>query len=366
MRVKKYNAPTMAEAMEKVRDELGRDAVILHSKKVEKGGLLGFFTKKSMEVVAAVDPETPVTETQVKKKALKKVPQKSNREQEVMRQELRELKSLTSANSSGPRTVLSGGPEKAEERLFELEIEEPLRSEILHALLKRWYREEEPEESSLDSWLEEEIQKRIPETPDLSGRKFINVFGPTGVGKTTTLAKIAAKAVVQEGKKVGFITTDTFRIAAIEQLKTYADILDVPVKVAYSMEDFEAAKAAYEDFDLVLIDSAGRNFRNPLYVEQLKELIDLENEVENYLVLSVTSKYRDMKKIIEQFELIRVDAFVFTKFDETETSGVVLNAVNEYQIPVRYITVGQNVPDDIRPADRAEVAALITGRKSVQ
>ncbi|WP_332870067.1 flagellar biosynthesis protein FlhF [Salisediminibacterium selenitireducens] len=187
----------------------------------------------------------------------------------------------------------------------------------------------------------------------------MNLVGPTGVGKTTSVAKIAAHAVLKENKKVAFITTDTFRIAAIEQLKTYAKLLHVPLEVAYSIEDFKAAVEKFEDYDFVVIDSAGRNFRNRLYVEQLNQLIDFNEHMETHLVLSTTAKYRDMKTIIEQFQLITIDKFIFSKLDETDSVGSVYNAMRDYQTGASYITTGQNVPDDIEEASRQQIISWI-------
>ena len=135
-------------------------------------------------------------------------------------------------------------------------------------------------------------------------KKYINIVGPTGVGKTTTLAKIAADCILKYKKKVAFITTDTYRIAAIEQLKTYANILNVPIEVCYNLEDFQKAIRQFESYDLVFIDTAGRNFRNQKYVEDLKNIIDFNQDMETFLVLSLTSKQIDMEEIYQQFSLI--------------------------------------------------------------
>lgn len=364
MKVKKFTAKDMAEAMTKVRSELGKDAVILNSKNVETGGFLGFFSKNSVEVIAAIDPEAgkPAPKKPVSKKMSKSVNNNAD-SSEKLKKDIEELKSAvkrinvsnTSTSGEYPETL-----KEIDEILEMQEVKPDLRVKIMTQLLKKWYKSEESAEAEeIQQWLKSAVGELLPEHPPLNHKKYLNVFGPTGVGKTTTIAKIAAKAVVQEGKKVAFITTDTYRIAAIEQLKTYADILNVPVEVAYSMEDFKKAKLKYASYDFILIDSAGRNFRNKLYVEQLKELIDFESEMENHLVLSVTSKYRDMVSIIEQFKLIKIDSFIFTKFDETGSTGSVMNASYDFQKPVSYLTTGQNVPDDIIEAGKSEIVDFV-------
>ncbi|CAM3750130.1 flagellar biosynthesis protein FlhF [Alkalicoccus chagannorensis] len=356
MKVKKYTGKDMNEAMVKVRGELGSDAVILNSKKVESGGFLGMFTKKNIEVIAAVDPAADQPASAPKPAARTRQPAS---ESDAWKKEIAELKKMIADRQ--PQTEIQTAaaapfPEQLESLNSMLQEEDTaphIRLQLMNSLLRRWYQQEEQAtDTELQQWLEEEIRSRLPEANGPAGRKYLNVFGPTGVGKTTTLAKIAAQASVKEGKSVGFISTDTFRIAAIEQLKTYADILQIPLEVAYSMEDFQEAKQRLNHCDLILIDSAGRNFRNPLYINQLRELIDFDQEMENHLVLAATSKYKDMKHIISQFELIRIDRLIFTKLDETNSAGGALNAVLDHGIPVSYYTTGQNVPDDIRPGDR--------------
>lgn len=168
---------------------------------------------------------------------------------------------------------------------------------------------------------------------------------------------------MKKKKKVALITTDTYRIAAVEQLKTYAKILNIPLEVVYSMEDFQKAKNQFIHYDLVLVDSAGRNFRNALYVKELEKVIDFKHEAENYLVLSLTGKYRDMKAIIEQFSLVPIKQIIFTKQDETDTYGAMLNMMFEQGKGVAYVTNGQNVPDDIVESSNDWIIQTILGAK---
>ncbi|WML50512.1 hypothetical protein RCG23_04140 [Neobacillus sp. PS3-34] len=183
----------------------------------------------------------------------------------------------------------------------------------------------------------------------------------TGVGKTTTLAKIAADCVIKYKKKVAFITTDTYRIGAIEQLKTYAKILNVPLEVCYNIDDFKEASQKFEDYDIVLIDTAGRNFRNKQYVEDLQKIIDFNKDMETFLVLSLTAKQKDMEQIYRQFSIVNINKLIFTKADETSVYGPMINMIKDHQIGVSYVTNGQNVPDDMTSANPEVLINLLLG-----
>ncbi len=381
MKVKKYHAPSMAEAMKKVRVELGDNAVILNSKVIHKGGFLGLFKKKNIEVIAAIDPEAKVGKPEPKefKKELQNieipkitqnvVPTESGQTKETsekVEKELSELKQMIQTLSS-----------KSPYAHFSLEIQEILlylqNHDVNVALLNRLgkFLEGKTEQNSQSNELNKElfikwskyfIRNEIKEFPHGGiqyNKKYVNVIGPTGVGKTTTLAKMAAEAVIENRKKIGFITTDTYRIAAIEQLKTYAQLLSVPVEVVYKISDFEKAKEKFADYDLVFIDTAGRNFREAKYVHDLNEIINFNEEMESFLVLSLTSKERDLQSIIAQFSTITIDRFIFTKLDETSSYGTMFNLMTEYKTGAAYVTTGQSVPEDIKEVDSEMLTNLL-------
>ncbi|ADU30739.1 flagellar biosynthesis protein FlhF [Evansella cellulosilytica] len=370
MKVKKYTAKNMPEAMAKIRAELGNDAVILNSKRVDSGGFLGFFTKSMIEVIAAIDPEIKQS---VKRKTSnrERVPKSQVASKSELAQEINQIKQLieqrltTYANSTDSGDY-PGHLKEINELLNSIDVEDVSRLQVMKQLLKRWYSENGDEKSkeTIHEWTKEiinDLLSHIDYSPFNYKKRFLNVVGPTGVGKTTTLAKIAAKIAISDGRKVAFITTDTYRIAAIEQLKTYAKILNVPVEVVYSIEDFKNAKDRLSEYDVILVDSAGRNFLNDLYVKQLGEVIDFNEEMETHLVLSLTSKYNDMKKIIDQFQAININKVIFTKADETQSHGAMLNVALNYGIGSSYITFGQNVPDDIALATKEKVVEQLLG-----
>jgi flagellar biosynthesis protein FlhF len=379
VKVKKFVAESMSEAMKKIRLELGGDAVILNSKAVNTGGFLGFFTKKNIEVIAAIDT-APTVRRQIPKKQAKATPSNKVVQKEVnsgkvnqvakdetLLAEVKALKHIVNGISSSINTQFDDYPEplrKMNQLLIDQDVLPTIRNEVMKKLLKKWYIQDKESFNDLEitKWAKDLLTDSVS-WDEMGGfkfnKKFLNLVGPTGVGKTTTIAKIAAHCVLKHKKKVAFITTDTFRIAAIDQLKTYAKILNVPVEIAYSIDDFKEAKEKFASYDLVVIDSAGRNFLNQLYIDELKKVIDFNEEMETYLVLALTSKYRDMVTIYEQFSKININKVIFTKKDETFSRGAMINLVHEYNVGVSYITNGQSVPDDISEGSANEIVNSI-------
>ncbi len=355
MKVKKFVAKDMPEAMKKIRADLGEEAVILNSKRIVTGGFFGLFTKKKIEVIAAIDEEE---RQRPRWNEIKHVPP----EKQDLKEEVEELKKVV-ASISSPASLSSQDrlPEKIQQidqMLSEQEVSPYLREQVVEELLATWYRSDAPTDALLyektrDFFIEK--MKKLSFGPVTSGPKIIHLVGPTGVGKTTTVAKIAAYYHLEKKQEVAFITTDTYRIAAVDQLKTYAKILNIPVEVAYSPADFQRAIEKFQNKDMIFVDSAGRNFQKQQYVKELQTMIDFNEEMTTYLVLSLTSKYKDMKNIVHQFSHIPIDRFVFTKKDETSTLGAMVNLVTEANKGVAYVTTGQNVPDDIEIADATRI-----------
>ncbi|MCL6442013.1 MAG: flagellar biosynthesis protein FlhF [Alicyclobacillus sp.] len=191
--------------------------------------------------------------------------------------------------------------------------------------------------------------------------RVVAFVGPTGVGKTTTVAKIAALHVLAGTRRVGLVTTDTFRIAAVDQLRTYASILNVPLEVAYQPSDLPTALARLSQCDLILLDTAGRNYRVESYLDEVESILGSIRVDETYLVLSMTSKPQDLDEVTAKFCRLPVDKFLFTKLDETSTYGTILDLLLAYRKPMSYLTTGQNVPDDIEVASLEKVLKLILG-----
>lgn len=192
--------------------------------------------------------------------------------------------------------------------------------------------------------------------------RIVHVVGPTGVGKTTTIAKLAAEQVLRARRKVGFITSDTYRIAAVDQLRTYANILNVPLEVVFSPLELARAFKQLEDREIIFMDTAGRNFRNELYVSEVSSLIRHDDEQsDTFLVLSLTSKTRDMESVASRFLAYGVTKVIYTKHDETDAVGAILNLAMQHNLKTAYVTTGQNVPDDIEPFNSESYVAQLLG-----
>ncbi|MCR5545489.1 MAG: flagellar biosynthesis protein FlhF [Lachnospiraceae bacterium] len=225
--------------------------------------------------------------------------------------------------------------------------------------------------SSLDYLISNVYQKLVlkfgkPSVISLSENKpkIVFVIGPTGVGKTTTIAKIASKFKIEQKKNVAFITTDTYRIAATDQLNVYAGILSSPVSIVYDVNDFNAEIEKFKDMDLVLVDTAGFSHKNQVQKEDLKKLLSMvsdEYEKEIYLVLSATTKYHDLKEIVDTYKTFTDFKIIFTKLDETGAYGNILNMKLYTQSDLSYVTTGQTVPDDIEIIDSQKIVKQLLG-----
>ncbi len=388
MQVKKYIVDSMPEALKRIRSDLGKDAIIINTKKIKSGGFLGLFTKEQIEVIAAVDGNDKINqpekysnnkkrETKLENPSQIKVPEikpdiphfqtptQSKSETAALSDQLQDMKALLTRYivKEGTASISS---HRFIERLRNQGIDENLLTEIMNDWLKMDNIEEITETEEI-----ERIKKILTNYlyPFISNgialhTKLAHFIGPTGVGKTTTIAKIAAEQVLKYKRKVGLITSDTYRIAAIDQLRTYANILNVPLEVVYSPKEMMEAVKKLSDCDLILMDTAGRNYRNEMYVKELKNLIGEIKDSETYLVLSMTSKFEDMTQIVDNFKAVKIDKLIFTKLDETSTYGPLLNFVYQQKLPLSYMTYGQSVPDDITTVESEWLIDTVLGERS--
>ena len=409
MRVKRYIVDSMPDALQKIRSDLGKDAVILNTKEIRSGGFLGFFGKKKIEVVAAIDTnsssnsnkvgfgvkgESKPTATSAKSPPVPtklapiavmdeplpfvpdvifpnetRVPPKVVSEKEdTLLAEIRQMKEMMQKLSQRKTGIVEEqNPilSQLEQRLLDQEVHSELVRQMIDTVMDETASSGDPltkqqayqaVRSQLHHLLKPSSIKTVAATT-----KVVHFVGPTGVGKTTTIAKLAAEQVLKHHRKVGFITSDTYRIAAVEQLKTYATILNIPLEVVFSPLDLKKAFSVLEDRDIIFMDTAGRNFRNEMYVSELNALLQNRGHSETFLVLSLTTKYKDMKAITNNFSKFKLDKVLFTKMDETDTFGSIVNLVNDFSLQLSYLANGQNVPDDIFEADEAHIIDLILG-----
>jgi len=357
----------MPEAMNQIRKELGADAVILNSKEVEQGGFLGLFKKKNIEVVAALDPQ-PLNSKRstIKVEAASTYNRDTTRieNQNVLR-EIKDLKKMLEIQSRQHKTEFPALYQVAFQHLLDQEVEAQLAIDLIESIINE-NKHSQGDSDNLNfimKSLENEINTRLQTIKSYGityDRKIIQFVGPTGVGKTTTIAKIAAKMILEEKKKIAFITADTYRIGAVDQLKTYARILDVPLEVVYTMDEYQTAIHKFDSYDVILVDTAGRNFRDMKYVEELKSMVDIKL-VKTYLVLSLTAKPKDITEIYDQFKHLSIDSVIFTKVDETRQYGSILNIVLGRNIGIACMTDGQDVPEDLLAAKPENISKLLAG-----
>lgn len=399
MRVKRYIVDTMPDAMQQIRSELGKDAVILDKKEIRKGGVLGMFRKKKIEVIAAIDnsaashsapqPRTRSTSmnsgvvdgygarkaytNQINQKqvnataptshpgnttdtTVNKMEMAASESKELL-DEIKAMKEIVvrlQQNASPNMPTLPEPFERIQKGLLAQEVEPQLVERLLADALDSVEDASQLNMHESVKLMKEQLSKYI-NGERIAGiqmdTKVVHFVGPTGVGKTTTIAKLAAEQVLTHRRKVGFITSDTYRIAAVEQLKTYASILGVPLEVVFSPLELNRAYSQLQDCDVIFMDTAGRNFRNEMYISELNSLLTSSGKSETYLVLSLATRYRDIKTVTENFSRFKLDKVLFTKGDETDTYGALLNLAMEYPLTFSYITDGQNVPEDISLMD---------------
>ena len=503
MQIKSFKAPTLKEAMANVKSELGVDAVILHTNKIKKGGILGFHAKEIVEVIAAVEDEPvvkeqkPAMDTGAASEAVLQAaaaarasrnsapepepqpmqPQPTgnftprnmvsqyqtagtieaishamaqntpsptfgevlasvNRAQEqagqpVVNEEAASVAPAVDVNSGVEQPVVKEEPAEsvsvAEEKLVSVESDaEQLSSETetasedatdldvkeqeildlqnqleeMKSMLVEMSRNKDEaggipnlqramEAQGISQHVLEDMISKLNGTEILAPQnsikalkalekyvrkairiangitlysdkpKIVALIGPTGVGKTTTLAKIAAKFVLEEGAKVALITADTYRISAVEQLKTYSDILGLPLEIVYNPQALQEAIEKHRDKQLILLDTAGRSQYNAYQMKELSELLNIDADIEKHLVMSATTKTSDGLELLDNFSLCKPDRVIFTKVDETKTHGIILNILHRRKAALSYLTNGQSVPDDIEPASIEKLAELL-------
>lgn len=341
--------------MAQVKNVLGRDAIILHTRTFRKGGLFGFLSKEKVEVLAAPDTRAM--------SVTKKVVDHSVKDSEKDTAVQLELANLRRLLEKVIYKVPQGtNKSSAIDLLTKNDINEQIAEKILTKLPVD-YTQYQTDSSELKGLIIEQIQTylqsvegiKIPQT----GRKIVAFIGPTGVGKTTTIAKLAAKFALQGGYQVALVTADTYRISAVEQLKTYSDIMGMPIHVVYAADELKHVLDCNLDKQLILIDTAGRSPHNSDQLEELKSLLQVDDTIETYLVLSATTKYKDAFDIVKNFSVCSPNKVIFTKIDETRNIGTIVNLLYQFPMSLSYVTNGQNVPDDIELVNHDKLAPLI-------
>ena len=369
MKIKRYIANDAQEAMVKVKAELGTEAVILHSRKIKRPGFFGFLKRPLVEVVAAIE------EDEVKDRRKNASHNESKSKMVVEQDKFKELQNQLD-NMQGLILSFMNKDEKIKENkedgiynkyfniLTENDVDDHIAYKILNIAKKQinfTHEKEDVIRKTLKVILKEYLGLPNPIQQREGERKTFIFVGPTGVGKTTTLAKLAAKMSIVDTKKIGLITSDTYRIAAVEQLRTYSEILGVELKVIYEPNELNEALQLFRNKDVILIDTAGRNHKIEDQLEETKAIIKLIDNPEVFLVISATTTYKDVKSIINSYGFLDQFKLIFTKLDESTTLGNILNTKIITGKEIAYFTTGQIVPDDIEVASPDRIVNSIVG-----
>ncbi len=400
MIIKKFVAKTEAEATALAKSNLGDDIVIMNVKKVKPKGFFAFLRSAQTEVTVAKEEQQPETASDENVKAAlsaindvvvssmnKQTLEKPEPEKEPAPEPARQEESAIEEKLDSLQSLLTQLHKPEEEPQEEKEVTE---TDMFLDLLKTTLLDNEVQEEYADGIIEEirriskpgapfdlalsnayqkiilKFGKPIGIMPAAKGPKVSFFIGPTGVGKTTTIAKLASHFLLEEKKKVGLLTSDTFRIAAAEQLHTYANILEAPFKVIYSAEELTESVNAMQDMDYILVDTSGHSHHNEEQQESTKKLIqalDGVAETEVYLVVSATTKYRDLLSIADSYKEVADYKLIFTKLDETTTLGNLLNLKLYTGATLSYVTNGQDVPDDIEDFNAQKTVKRLLGGK---
>jgi flagellar biosynthesis protein FlhF len=379
MRSKIYRARTMKEALSRVRRDLGGDAVILTAREVRRRRLFGLGNHALVEVTASdrMPPDVAVkggaaeegTVTPDAPMAARRAPAgPSPAMQARFGEQLSRVHSMVETLSRQGRIdhLVPDLPARlvpTYAQLIEADIPEVLARRLVRHVAETLEPEQLDEAESVREALCQAVAQCIPVSPPIQAivgsRRIVALVGPTGVGKTTTVAKLAANFKLAHGVKVGLITVDTYRIAAVEQLKTYAEIIDLPLAVVNDPSEMTRALDELGSVDLVFIDTAGRSPRDEVKIRELAEFLLQARPDEVHLVLSAVAGQRSLGAAVERFAMVQVDRLILTKLDEADGLGGVLAVLGLSTRPVSYLTTGQAVPDDIEPADRMRLARLI-------
>lgn len=395
MIIKKFQADTETEAMLKAKEELGSTAIVLNVKSIRHRGIMRLFKKDMVEVTAAVEENnasssvSSAPSTEFNKAADEKTIPPAYQQFDLLKDNAIEER-LNSLHALLEKKIEQES-EKAADLVSKEEAEEEEKDEPVVAFLRMIYNtllENEVQEKNANQILDE-IEKTINENvsldlmlsniyqklilkfgrvyeikPAQKGPKVVFFVGPTGVGKTTTIAKIASKFKIEEDRKIAMFTADTYRIAAAEQLRTYANILEVPFKVIYTPEEIEEGIREYASCDYILVDTAGYSPNNNEQIDEMYRLFSsIEGHIEKdvFLVISATTKHKDLINIVKSYSRFENYKLIFTKLDETIGYGNILNIKMMTDAPMSYITNGQNVPDDIRVFDAQLIVKRLLG-----
>lgn len=404
MKIKKYVVKSIDEALSAIKRDLGGDAYILSQKKIVQKGALNLGNVEMLEVTAAIESEAvkeekdrlgasllarkygqppaaarttapaptpapvgaaPGDDPRQRERYFSQLAEIKD-ELQPLKQEMERIRQqMTRRGGDGDEPLLRG----VFQDLFGELIDNGVESTLARKMIQTLQYQSEPGQMNDGEWLRRKLFQVLvaslpaPAPLKVGGgrRKVVALVGPTGVGKTTTIAKLASYYKLVEGRKVALITIDSYRIGAEAHLKTYADILELPFQAVYTREDLEYRLGRLQEYDLVFIDTAGRGARDREGIAAVQQMLDAvpTAEREVLLLLSAATKTSDMEMIYRKFSILSPDKLVYSKIDETCTLGNLFNLQARVQTPAAYLTTGQRVPEDIAVASPTRLARLV-------
>ena len=377
--IKTFRAKSIQQALAMVREQLGPDASVLHTRRVNTG-IIGWLLRGSQVEVAATVEVACESAGQGIATALG--PKQPIANEFDHRDRYREQLDATPGIDLGDRLAARTTPPQqpteppthaqpsqptalfdAFTTLIDAELDEPVCRELLDQIRESATGDRLRDPRLIDERLRQKIESQFSTTGPIAiqagKRRVVALVGPTGVGKTTTLAKLAANFRLRQKLNVGLVTVDTYRVAAVEQLETYADIIDLPMEVVATPREMRQAMEKFAGFDLVLLDTAGRSPRDEVKLQELRSILAEAQPDEVQLALSTTASSRGLVTTAERFRQVGVTSLLLTKLDEAVVLGNLVTLARESRLPISYLTNGQNVPDDIATACPESLAKAI-------
>ena len=388
MEVRSYRAATLGDALQLVREELGPDAAVIETKEVRSRCWRGIFGRRQVVVTASTDVDVASHFSICASSSSLRSDSDSTLDHQQENTSSGLLGSMPPIDLVSFRDRFRRDLATTKALRGELgETHEPYQEQLSEAVFRVFTElvdAEVPEETAQElignvrsqgevfdeGMLRQKILRSVEDGLNIGGpikvtpgdRRVVALVGPTGVGKTTTIAKLAANFRLRDNHKVGLITVDTYRIAAVDQLRTYADIIDLPMEVVSTPREMRDAVCRLSQLDLILMDTAGRSPQDELKLQELKTMISEAGADEVHLVLSATAGAQSLKKLARCFAEVGTTALMLTKLDEATGLGNLLPLLRGCELPLSYLTNGQNVPDDILIAERQSLAGAALGR----
>lgn len=358
MIIEKYIVRDMAEAFERGKASLGEDAILLTQRMVRQKGLKGFFKSRRLEVTMAVE-NRPTSEAQAYLKKRSSLTGQSAERDQSADPGLKDESDLFRERGAGSSSSAEQGEEQEVILIQELESLEAFRH---YSAVNRL---DHIQDEKLKALMVRHFVREFLDDGDFSGIQAFKAaafIGSTGVGKTTTIAKIAAEVKLNQGRRVGFITMDTYRIGAVEQLKKYAEIMDLPMMTITAPQEM---KPAYQKLsrtcDLVLIDTLGTSYRNQTQIKEIQRYLDEIEGLCKIVVLPATLNQEIFEKTMEAYRMLSIDRVILTKLDEMDCPTRLFGYLRRLKEPLVYVTTGQNVPDDLLKATPEHLMSYLGG-----